>query len=499
MNVESNIALIRTIFGNPIIRPIIKFLSTHEYNGRSLLNYALTIYSGEEEAKKVKLIISSLIVSQIINLGLKILDVKEEEVRRMFKNRSLRRGLEVILRSISKYGITLPQKLDAPFLVVWNFTNMCNLNCKHCYQNAKTVLKNELTLEEKINVLKQFEEAGVAAIAFSGGEPLIHPHFFKIAEEAVRRGFYTAIATNGTIITDEIARKIKNIGINYVEISLDSIDPVKHDNFRGVRGAWEKTINGILNCVKNDIFTGIAVTTLKMNYKECRKIIEFAKNIGVKRVIFFNFIPVGRGEEILIEDLNPWEREEFLSTLYEAMRDYGIEVLSTAPQYARIVIQKSHGICISPLHFYAGPPVGGLNYLAEFIGGCGAGRLYCALEPNGDVTPCVFIPNIVLGNIRNKKFKEIWNNTPILLAFQNKDILKDNCGKCGFRYICGGCRARAYVYFKDITAPDPGCINNIEFYEKVLCELKHKTELDQNQFNLITGALPIKPKSTISP
>ncbi|MEM2452498.1 MAG: radical SAM protein, partial [Candidatus Methanomethylicia archaeon] len=349
MNVESNIALIRTIFGNPIIRPIIKFLSTHEYNGRSLLNYALTIYSGEEEAKKVKLIISSLIVSQIINLGLKILDVKEEEVRRMFKNRSLRRGLEVILRSISKYGITLPQKLDAPFLVVWNFTNMCNLNCKHCYQNAKTVLKNELTLEEKINVLKQFEEAGVAAIAFSGGEPLIHPHFFKIAEEAVRRGFYTAIATNGTIITDEIARKIKNIGINYVEISLDSIDPVKHDNFRGVRGAWEKTINGILNCVKNDIFTGIAVTTLKMNYKECRKIIEFAKNIGVKRVIFFNFIPVGRGEEILIEDLNPWEREEFLSTLYEAMRDYGIEVLSTAPQYARIVIQKSHGICISPL------------------------------------------------------------------------------------------------------------------------------------------------------
>ncbi|MEM2137004.1 MAG: SPASM domain-containing protein [Candidatus Methanomethylicia archaeon] len=114
----------------------------------------------------------------------------------------------------------------------------------------------------------------------------------------------------------------------------------------------------------------------------------------------------------------------------------------------------------------------GLNYLAEFIGGCGAGRIYCALQPEGTVTPCVFIPNIILGNIRKRKFKDIWNYTPILRKFQNKDIFKGNCGKCGYRYICGGCRARAYAYFNDITAPDPGCINNIKYYEESLRKIR---------------------------
>jgi radical SAM protein with 4Fe4S-binding SPASM domain len=466
-----NIILIRTIFGSPIIRPIIRFLLTHEYNGRSLLNHALTIYSGGEEAENLTLKIASSIISEIISLGAKIMKVNEEEAKKLFKNKALRRGLEVILRSLGKYGVTVPQKLDSPFLVVWNFTNLCNLKCKHCYQNASSIMEGELTLEEKMDALRQLEEAGVSAIAFSGGEPLIHPHFFQVAKEAVNRGFYTAVATNGTTITDEVAKGMKEIGINYVEVSLDSANPAKHDEFRGVNGAWKKAVEGIKNCVKNEIFTGIAVTAVKRNYGECREIISLARDLGVKRVIFFNFIPVGRGEWIVKEDLDPWEREEFLTTLYEAMKDYGIEVLSTAPQYARVVIQKSHGTYVSPVHFYAGPAVAGLNYLAEFIGGCGAGRIYCALQPNGDVTPCVFIPDIILGNIREKRFRDIWNNTPILSAFQSKDILRENCGKCSFRYICGGCRARAYAYFKDILAPDPGCIYNSEQYENILREM----------------------------
>jgi hypothetical protein len=131
-----NIILIRTIFGSPIIRPIIRFLSTHEYNGRSLLNHALTIYSGEEEAGNLTLKIASSIISEIISLGAKVMKVNEGEAKKLFKNKALRRGLEVILRSLGKYGVTVPQKLDSPFLVVWNFTNLCNLKCKHCYQNA---------------------------------------------------------------------------------------------------------------------------------------------------------------------------------------------------------------------------------------------------------------------------------------------------------------------------------------------------------------------------
>ncbi|MEM2137003.1 MAG: radical SAM protein [Candidatus Methanomethylicia archaeon] len=335
-----NILLIRTIFGNPIIRPIIKALSTKHYNGRSLLNHALTIYTGEEETTNIQLRFSSKIISEIISLGTKILNINENEARKLFKNKALRRGLEVILRSIGKYGITKPQKLDSPFLVVWNFTNLCNLKCKHCYQNVEKALINELTLEEKFYALKQLEDAGVAAIAFSGGEPLIHPHFFQIAEKAVNMGFYTAIATNGTIISNDVAKKIRDIGVNYVEISLDSANPIKHDYFRGVKGAWEKAVEGIKNCVKNDIFTGIAVTTTKMNYKETMEIIKLAKKFEVKRVIFFNFIPVSRAEKLIGEDLTPWEREEFLSTLYEFLKNGNIEILSTAPQYARVVLEN---------------------------------------------------------------------------------------------------------------------------------------------------------------
>ena len=141
-------------------------------------------------------------------------------------------------------------------------------------------------------------------------------------------------------------------------------------------------------------------------------------------------------------------------------------MLSTAPQFSRVALQMevSNDEKLIPTHFYNPKLSDKLINLAEFIGGCGCGRFYCAIRPNGDVDPCVFFPYTV-GNIINENFEDIWNNN-VLKELRNKDILKNNCGKCDYRYYCGGCRARAYSYTGDYLDSDPGCINNIDLWEK---------------------------------
>ncbi len=163
-------------------------------------------------------------------------------------------------------------------------------------------------------------------------------------------------------------------------------------------------------------------------------------------------------------DLKPVEREDLLNHLYDELAKGELEVLCTAPQYFRICLQRAHpeGLdIITPTHFYAGEFHGRTKSLAEFIGGCGAGRLYCAIQPNGLVTPCVFMP-IVVRDLRREKFKMIWLHSGVIHNLRDRERLKDRCRYCSYRYVCGGCRARAYAYCGDYLAPDPGCIRELE-------------------------------------
>ncbi len=225
----------------------------------------------------------------------------------------------------------------------------------HCYQNAGRPLPNELTLEEKLRVVKELDEAGVPAIALSGGEPTVHKDFWPVLAEINRRGFYSAIATNGTTFANiEFAERAKKLGLRYVEISIDAADPPNvHDKFRGVPGAWAKAVQGGLrNAVRLGFSAALAFTVTKYNIHEVDKILDLAQEIGVKRVVFFNFIPVGRGgRENLEIDLSPEEREEFLRHIYKEMRRRKMEIISTAPQYGRVVNQLSNGEDVSPTHF----------------------------------------------------------------------------------------------------------------------------------------------------
>lgn len=461
MSLEVDIlSFTRKLIGNSFVRGMMKRLVDADPEGyRSRLDHVLAMLAGESSIHdaSIECLIEYRLFSSLIKLALRYMRISSEEFEAGIKDPSIRRGIELVFRSLIIYGVTVPQKLCSPFLIVWNFTNACNLKCKHCYQNASKPLPTELTLQEKLNILSQLDEAGVPLIALSGGEPTIHPDFLKIVEEGSRRGIYMAVATNGlTFSSMDFTVKALRAGLKYVEVSLDSVNPEIHDEIRGVKGAWEKTVNGVKNLVKMNASVGLAMTITKLNYREAEDMVKLGEELGVKRVIFFNFIPTGRGRDIVKLDLTPVEREEFLRKVYELARKSSIQVASTAPQLARVSWQMSSGVDCLPTHFTP-PQSQSLRALAEFIGGCGAGRIYAAIQPDGKVTPCVFLP-IIVGDLRKSTFREIWSSDPVLRKLRNKELLKPPCGGCQYKYVCGGCRARAYGYFNDFLAPDPGCL-----------------------------------------
>ena len=432
----------------------------------SRLEHALEIFSGTSHPfKNCKTY--SFLVKMLIKSGGRIFGVNEEsQFREYFMDPTVRRGLTSVLRGIAKYGITKPQLLDAPFLVVWNFTNACNLNCKHCYQSAGERASDELTTEERLRAVEEMEKSGVVAIAFSGGEPLMSRDFFEVATKAKERGMYVALATNGTLITEKIAKKLKDVGVDYVEISLDSSNPERHDAFRGIPGSFDRTLRGIRNCIDEGIFTCVATTVTKVNLYEIPEIIDLAEKLGAKRFMAFNFVPAGRAEDAVDLDLTPEQREDLLRYLFMQNGTRKIQILSTAPQFARVSLELSGGKIVAPTHMYIGQAYWGLKTLAEFIGGCGAGRLYCALQPNGDVSPCVFMPGVMVGNVRKTPFMDIFHQSEVMEKLRDRSLLKGNCGTCQYRYVCGGCRARAFGYFRELSAPDPGCVRNNEHNSK---------------------------------
>jgi len=201
----------------------------------------------------------------LIDLGRAVFHVDRSSFVEYFSDPTTRRGLLAVVSGIARYGVTKPQLLNAPFLVVWNLTNLCNLRCRHCYQGAGLRSPDELTTSQKLGVVEELARSGVVSVAFSGGEPLMAADLFDVAAKVKEEGMHFAIATNGTLISHDMARRLKALGTDYVEISLDSADAGEHDQFRGVHGAFERTLQGIKNCVAEGIYTCIATTVTKLN------------------------------------------------------------------------------------------------------------------------------------------------------------------------------------------------------------------------------------------
>jgi len=457
--------------GNPVTKAMLKFVCGKSKHGGNRLDIAIRKYLGENVKCDVRDALASVVVKFVLDHGASAFGYSSSSLKENLSDPLIRRGMVNVLEGIAKYGARRPFTSVAPFLVVWNYTKLCNLRCEHCYENAgPKAAEDELTTEEAKRVIDEFEEAGVVAIAFSGGEPLMRKDIFEVAGHAKNRGFYTSVATNGTLITREVAKRMREV-FDYAEISLDGFE-AEHDRFRGVPGAWKLTCAGIKNCVAEGLDTCVALTATRYNLHEIPRLIDFAENeLGVKRVIIFNYVPTGRGKNIIEQDLSPEEREELLEYLYGKMMGNNCRLIcySTAPQYSTVSWKYAFSNESAPVvatHFTNQGAIealqGRTKSLAEFLGGCGAGRLYCGLEPNGDIIPCVFMP-IKLGNIRKDRLRDIWHSSELLWRLRNREDL-EGCGQCEYKYICGGCRARAYGYYGDVQAPDPGCVYNLHYW-----------------------------------
>jgi radical SAM protein with 4Fe4S-binding SPASM domain len=383
--------------------------------------------------------------------------------RRLAEHAPTLRGLVIVARSLAEYGLTVPQRFVAPLFAVWNFTNRCNLSCRHCYQDSRTAgLSDELNLAEKLDLVDQMGQASMPMLAISGGEPTVSPHLLPVLRRAQQYGMHTTIATNGTTMTPPRAAELAQAGLRYVEISLDSVDPARHDAFRGQEGMWRRAVAGAKAVVATPgLRLGIAMCVHQGNVDEVADMIAFAEDLGAGCFAHFNFIPVGRGLRMVRGDITPAQRERLLALLNAKMQAGGMGVISTAPQLGRVCLAGAAGETgrVSCSHAGSGSGVKA-RVVAKYLGGCGAGRTYVCIEPAGDVTPCVYLPHRVMGNVRSAGLIDIFCHNAFADVLNDRSHRLHHCEVCAFRNYCGGCRARADAYFGQLHAGDPGCIFN---------------------------------------
>ena len=383
------------------------------------------------------------------------------------------RGLIVTARSLAEHGLTTPQRFSSPLFCVWNFTNRCNLKCRHCYQDADHArLDGELTLSEKLDVVDQLGRMYMPMLALAGGEPTLSPHLLPVLRRAREYGMHTTIATNGVSLTEKLTTRMAEAGLRYVEVSLDSVDPVRHDAFRGVPGMWERAVRGMKAVVATEgLRLGLAMCVHQGNCHEVRDMIEFAIDLGAGAFAHFNFIPVGRGLSMVHGDLTPIQHERLLELLNDYMQSGRIGVISTAPQYGRVCLARSPVDSGRTACSHAGSGHGTkARVVAKYLGGCGAGRTYICLEPAGNVTPCVYLPHRIMGNVRERPIADIFRNSVFHDILNDRDHRLHHCQVCRFKTYCGGCRARADAYFGNLHAGDPGCIFNDKHWDRLVDE-----------------------------
>lgn len=329
------------------------------------------------------------------------------------------------------------------YVISWNLTKRCNLRCSHCYLDAAYLngdVVNEPSLLECKKLIDQMAEVNPnACLILTGGEPLLRDDIFEISSYADRKGFMVVMGTNGILLDDIIVPKILDAGIKGIGVSLDSMHSEVHDSLRGFSGSWEKTIKGIETVRKSDLDFQIQTTVTKENFKEIPALIDYAHKLGASGFYLFFLVCTGRGEEMT--DITPEQYEEILSYVYKVHGNYdGMMVRAKcAPHFKRIAYQMDQN---SPL-------------LKGYIGGCRAGTNYCRISPEGEVTPCPYMPDSA-GNINKMNFKEIWSNSTLFKQLRHPNY-EGKCEYCEFKLLCGGCRARALAVNNNALGEDPWC------------------------------------------
>jgi radical SAM protein with 4Fe4S-binding SPASM domain len=343
-----------------------------------------------------------------------------------------------------------------PRLVAWELTNRCNLRCKHCRAaDAGEPAPGELTREEALGLVEELAAFAPLTLILSGGEPLVRDDFPEIVRAAVARGLRVAVATNGTLLDEAMARRLKSEGVGRVSLSLDGADAATHDSLRGLEGAYGMFMEATERLKAAGLPFQVNTTFTRRNVGELERIVEVVPDLGAVEHHVFMFVPTGRGSKMADESLGAEAYEEVLRWLAEKQRAWSIRIQVTcAPHYQRILRQTpglDGGACLracSSTHRQADPRHRG--------GGCLAGTAFAFVSSQGEVFPCGYLP-IPAGDVRVTPFAGIWNSAPLFLALRDRKRLEGRCGACEYRRVCGGCRARAYAVSSKVFGEEPYC------------------------------------------
>jgi radical SAM protein with 4Fe4S-binding SPASM domain len=343
---------------------------------------------------------------------------------------------------------------------VWNLTRTCNLKCVHCYTSSEPKrYPNELPTHTCKAVLDDLADFKVPAVLFSGGEPLVRPDVFELAAHARSKGLHVVLSTNGTLIDREKAERLKELEFSYVGISLDSAIPAIHDEFRGVEGAFERTMRGFRHCVDVGQKVGLRLTLTRHTCENLDMIFDFLEREGINRACFYHLCPAGRGKDL--SALTPEESRKAVDTIFTRSRDFA---------------QRGKQIEILTVYNHADGPYLYLRMLREndpraqqvldmltWNGGAknSSGVGIANIDFYGNVHADQFSMYRTFGNVKERKFSEIWQDVsdPIMAGLKDRvNLLKGRCATCRFKEMCGGSlRARAEITSGDPWAADPGC------------------------------------------
>jgi len=346
-------------------------------------------------------------------------------------------------------------------IVVWNITRNCNLRCVHCYNDSGANRScNEVSTAEAKTVIDDLAGFGVPSVLYSGGEPLMRPDLFELIEHTVGRGLRAVISTNGTLIESDTARRIKQLGVSYVGISLDGIGPI-NDTFRGVDGAFDRAVRGIRNCQDAGVRVGLRLTLTRRNVQELEQLFDFFETEGIERACFYHLVPSGRGGEMADDDLMHAESRDAMDCIMAK-----VKYLKETGRKTDILTVDNH---VDGIYLYLkllaenSPRAAEVWKLLTWNGGglYSSGVGIGCIDYNGKVHPDQFWWHYDLGDVRERPFSEIWSDPdePLLKGLRDRrSHVKGRCHLCKFFNGCGGSlRVRADLALNDCWAPDPAC------------------------------------------
>jgi len=351
---------------------------------------------------------------------------------------------------------------DKKPVVVWNVTRTCNLHCVHCYADAHDKeYEGELTTEEALRVIDDLAQFGAPVILFSGGEPLLRPDLFQLIRYAKDKGIRGVLSTNGTLITREVVRQLKEFGLSYVGVSIDGPEPV-HDRFRGKKGAFQEALQGIRNCLTEGIRVGVRMTLTKYNYEYIDDVFRLLEEEDIPRACFYHLAYAGRGERLQEKhrvDLTGEETRVVVDKIFDFAQDLHRRGISkdilTVDNHTDGVYLYLRARCEQPERAEE------IYRMLKWNGGNQSGVAVADIDNLGNVHADQFWSTYSFGNLRERPFSEIWTDTsdPVMRVLKDRrGQIKGKCSKCPYFEICNGnLRVRAWSYYGDMWAEDPAC------------------------------------------